>query len=121
MLEKTIKSLLDSKEIKSVNLKGNETWIFIRRTDAETEAPILWSLDVKSWLIRKDPDTGKDWMQEKKGMTEDKLDGWRHRLNGREFEQALGDDEGKGSLDCCSPRVHKELDTTEQLNNNNWP
>ena len=92
---------LDCKEIKLVNPKGNQPWIFIGRIDAE--ALVLWPPDVKNQLIRKDLDSGKDWRQEEKGMTEDKMVGWHHRLNGHEFEQALGDGEGQGSLVCCSP------------------
>ena len=120
VLEKILKSLLDCKEIKPVNPKGNQSWIFVGWTSVEAEAPILWPPDAKSWLIRKDPDAGKDWMQEK-GMTEDRMVGWHHQLDGHEFEQALGDGEGQRSLVCCSPwglRV-KESDTTEWLNNNN--
>ena len=94
-----------------VSPKGDQPWIFIGRTDAEAEAPILWPPDVKSWLIGKDPDVGKDWRQEK-GMTEDEIVGWHHRLTGHEFEQALGDGEGQGGLVCCSPWGHKELDMT---------
>ena len=113
VLEKTLESPLDCKEIKSVHPKGNQSWLFIGRTDAEVEAPILWTLNTKSWLIRKDPDAGKDWRQEKKGTTKDEMVGWHHRLNGHEFEQALGDGEGHGSLGCCSPWCRKELDMTE--------
>ena len=91
VLEKTLKSLLYCKEIKPVNPKGNQSWIFIGRTDAEAEAPVLWLLGAKSQRIRKDPDVGKDWRQEEKGMTEDKMTGWQHWLNGHEFEQAPGD------------------------------
>ena len=86
MLKKTLESPLDSKEIKSVNPKGNQLWIFIGGTDAEVEIPLLWPPDVKSWLIWKDPDAGKDWGQEKKGMTEDEMVEWHHQLNGYEFE-----------------------------------
>ena len=111
-------SLLNSKEMKPVNPKGNQPWIFIGRTDAEAETPILWPPDVKSWLTGKDCDAGKDWKQDEKGMTEDKMIGWHDRLNGHEFEQALGDGEGQGRLVCCSPWGHKESDTTERLNNN---
>ena len=111
MLEKTLVSPLDSKKIKSVNLKGNQSWIFTGRNDAEAEALILWPPDAKNWLIWKDPDAGKDWRQEK-GMTVDEIVGWHHQLNGHEFEQTLGDDEGQGSLVCCSPWVHKESDMT---------
>ena len=117
MLEKTLESLLDSKEIKPVNPKGNQPWIFIRRTDTEAEAPILWPPDAKSQLTGKDPDVGKDWGQEEKGMTEDEMFGWHHRLSGHEFEQTLADSEGQGRLAWCSPWGHKESDTTEQLNN----
>ena len=115
VLEKTLESPLDCKELKQVNPKGNQSWIFTGRTDAEAEAPILWPPDVTIWLIRKD--AGTDWREEK-GMTEDKMVKWHHWLNGREFEQALGDGEGQGSLACYSPWGHKESDTTEQLNNN---
>ena len=97
-------------------LKGNQLWIFIGRTDAETEAPILWPPDEKSPLIRKDPDAGKDWRQEK-GMTEDQTVGWHHWFNGHEFEQALRDGEGQENLASCSPWGRKELDMTEWLNN----
>ena len=90
VLEKTLESPLDSKEIKPVNPKGNQSWIFIGRTDAEAEAPKLWPPDSKSWLIRKDPDAGKDWRQEEKRTTEDRMVLWHHRLNGHEFEQAPG-------------------------------
>ena len=106
-LEKTLESPLDSKEIKPVNPKGNQSWIFTERTDAEAEAPILWPLDVKSRLIGKDSNAGKDWRQEEKGMTENEITGWHHQLNKHEFEQALGDSEGQWSLECCSPGGHK--------------
>ena len=102
VLEKTFESPLDCKEIKPVHPNGNQSWIFIRRTDAEAETPILWPPDVKNWLIRKDPDAGKDWRWEK-GATEDEMVGWHHQLNGLEFEHTLGDSEGQGSLVCCSP------------------
>ena len=104
------------KEIKPVNPKENQSWIFIGRTDAEAEAPILWPPDVKSWLLGKDPDAGKDWRQEKKGMTEDEKVGWHHGLDGHEFEQAPGVGDGQGGLACCSPWGRKESDTPEQLN-----
>ena len=116
MLVKTLESPLDCKEIQPVNPKGNQSWIFIGRPDAEAETPILWPPDVKNWLIEKDPDAGKDWRQEEKGMTEDKMVVWHHWLNGCEFEQAPGDGEGQGSLECCSPWGHKESDVTEQMN-----
>ena len=103
VLEKTLKSPLDSNEIKPVSPKRNKPWIFIGRTDAEVEAPILQPLDVKSWLIAKDLDAGKEWGQEEKWVTEDKMVDWHHWFNGHEFEQTLGDSEGQGSLACCSP------------------
>ena len=114
----TARTPLDCKEIKSVNLKGNQSWIFPGGTDAEAEVSILWPPDVKSRLIGKDSDAGKDWRQEEKGTTEDERVGLHHWLKGHEFEQALGDGEGQGNLACCSPWGHKELDTTEWLNNN---
>ena len=100
VLEKTLESPLDRKEIKPVHPKGTQPWIFIGRTDAE--APILWPPDTKSWLIGKDPDAGKDWRQEK-GTTEDEMVGRDHQLNGYEFEQTPGDSGGQASLVCCSP------------------
>ena len=117
VLEKTLESLLDSKEIKSVNPKGSQLWIFLGRNDAEAEAPIHWLPDTKSQLIGKDPDAGKDWGQREKGTTEDEVVGWHHQLNGHEFEQTLGDGEGQRSLTCCSPWSHKESDKTYPLNN----
>ena len=119
VLEKTLESPLDCKEIKPVNPKGNQPWIFIGRTDAKAEAPILWLPEVKSQLIGKDPDIGKDWRQEEKWAAEDEMVGWHHWLNGHEFEQTQGDGEGQGSLACCSPSSHKESDRTEWLNNKN--
>ena len=116
VLEKTLESSLDCKEIKPVNPKGNQSWIFIGRNDAEAETPILWPPDVENWLTGKDPDAGKDWGPEKKGMTEDEMVGQHYWLNGREFEQALGVADGQGSLVCCHPWGCKELDTTEQQN-----
>ena len=114
----TLESPLDSKEIQPVHHKGNQSWIFIGRTDAEAEAPVLWPPDTKSHLIEKGPDARKDWGQEKKGMTEDEMVGWHHWLNEHEFEQTRGDGEGQRSLTCCCPWRRKETDTTEQLNNN---
>ena len=119
VLGKSFESPLDSKVIKPVNPKENQSWIVIGRTDAEAEAPILWPPDVKRWLIGKDPDTGKDWRQDEKGMAEDEMAGWHPRLDEYESEQTPGDSEGEGSLVCCSPWGHKESDTTEWLNNNN--
>ena len=107
VLEKTLESPLDCKEIKPVNPKGNQSWIFAGKTDAEAEAPIFWPPDVKNWLLRKDPDAGRDWGQEEKGTTEDELVGWHHQLDGHQFEQASGDDEGQGSLARCCPWVAK--------------
>ena len=113
---KTLESPLDCKEIQPVHPKGNQSWIFIGRTDAETKAPILWPPDATNWLLGKDPDAGKDWRQEKKVMTEDEMVGWHHWLDGHESEQDLGGGDGQGSQGCCSPWGHKELDTTEWLN-----
>ena len=94
MLEKTLVSPLDCKEIQLVNPKGNQSWIFIERTDIKAEAPILWPPDANNWLIGKDPSAGKDWRQEEKGMTKDEMVGWYHQLDGQEFEQALGVGDG---------------------------
>ena len=115
VLEKTLESPLDSKEIKPVNPRGNQPWIFIGRTDAE--APILWPPDLKSQLIGKDPGARKDGRQEEKRATEDEMIGWHHRLNGHESEQTLGDSEEQGSLICCNSWGHKESDTNRWLNN----
>ena len=98
-----LESLLNCKVIHPVHPKGNQSWIFAGRTDAETETPILWPPDAKNWLTGKDPNAGKDWRQEGKGMTEDEMVGWHHRLNGHESEQTQGDGEGQGSLTYCSP------------------
>ena len=100
---------------------GNQSWIFIGRTDTEAETPILWLSDVENWLLRKNSDAGRDWGQEKKGMTEDEMVGWHHRLDGHEFQQASGVGDGQGSLVCCTPWGHKESDMTEQLNWTDWP
>ena len=116
VLEKTLESSLDCKEIQPVNPKGNQSWTFIGRTDAGAEAPILWPPDVKSWLIRKNHDTGKEWRQGEKGITENGMIGWHHQLDGHEFEQAPGVDDGQVSLACCNIWGHKESDTTEWLN-----
>ena len=116
VLEKTLESLLDCKEIQPVNHKRNKSLLFIKRTDAEAEAPVLWPPDAKNWLILKNPDTGKDYRQEEKGMIEDEMAGWHHWLDTQEFEQALGVGEGQGGLVCCSPWDHKQSDKTEWLN-----
>ena len=113
VLEKTLESPLDYKEIQPVHPKGVQSWVFIEKTDVEAETPIIFPPDVKSWLIGKDPDAAKDWGQEEKGPTEDEVVGWHHRLNGHEFEQAPGNGEGQESLVCYSPWGCKELDTTE--------
>ena len=111
VLEKTLESPLDCKEIQPIHPKGNQSWIFIERTEAET--PVLWPPDVKNWLIGKDSDAEKDWRQEEKGTTEEAMVGWHHQLDGHEFEQAPGIGDGQGSLVCYNPWGHKELDTTE--------
>ena len=117
VLLKTLESPLDCKEIQPVHPKGDQSWIFTGRTDAEAETPILWPPDVKNWLIWNWlPDAGKDWGQEEKGMTEDEMVGWHHWLNGQEFEQAPGVVDGQGGLEYGSPWGHKESDTTEPLN-----
>ena len=115
-LDNTLDSPLNSKEIKPVNPKKNQPWIFIGRTDAKAQVSILWPPNAKSQLIGKDPDAGKNWRQEEKGMTEDEIVGWDHWLDGHEFEQALGVGDGQGGLVCCSPWGHKESDMNEQLN-----
>ena len=107
---------MDSQEIQPVNLKGNQSWIIIERTDTEAEAPIIWPPDVKSQLTGKDPDAGKYWGQEEKGATEDVMVGWHYWLNGHKFKQTPGDGEGQGSLACCDSWGLKESDMTEWLN-----
>ena len=114
VLEKTLESPLDYKEIQPVHPKGNQSWIFTGRTDAEAIIP--WPPDANSWLIGKDPDAGKDWRQEENGTTEDEMAGWHHWFNGPEYEQAPGDGEEQRSLVYCNPWGHKESDTTEWLN-----
>ena len=116
VLEKTLESLLDCKEIQPVHPKGNPFWICIGRTDAEAEASVFWPLDAKSWLIGKDSDAGKDWRQEEKGKTEDEKVGWHLQVDEYECEQAPGVGDGQGSLECYSSWVPKESDTTEWLN-----
>jgi len=116
VLEKTLEGPLDCKEIQPVHPKGNQSWISIGRTGVEAETPILWSPDAKNGLLGKDSDAGKGWKQEEKRTTEDEMVAWHHRLNGHEFEQAVGVGDGQGSLPCCSPMGSKESDTTEWLN-----
>ena len=115
VLEKTLESPLDSKEIQPVHPKGNQSWIFIERTDTEAETPILGPPDAMNWLIWKDPDAGEDWRQET-GTTKDEMVGWHHQLDGHEFEQVPGVSVGQGSLARCNPWYHKESDMTERLN-----
>ena len=122
VLEETLESPLVYKEIKQVNPKGNQSWVFIGRTDVEAETPILWPRDLKNWLIGKDPDAGKDQRQEE--TTEDEMVGWHHWLDGPEFEQTLGADDGQGSLACCSPWVAKsqtQLSDWTELNLKSLP
>ena len=116
VLEKTLESPLDCKEVQPVHTKRDQSWMLIGRTDVKAETPVLWPPDAKNWLVWKDPDAGKDWRWEEKGTAEDKIVGWHHWLSGHEFEQALGVGDGQGGLACCSLRGHKESDTTEQLN-----
>ena len=116
VLEKTLESPLDSMEMKLVNPKGNQRWIFFGSTYAEAETPIVWLPDEKNWLIGRDSDAGKDWGQKQKGMTEDEMAGWHHRLNGQESQWTSGVGDGQGGLVCCNSWGHKESDTTEQLN-----
>ena len=112
VLQKTLESPLDCKQIQPVHPKGVQSWVFTGRTDVEAETPILWPPDAKSWLIWKDPDAGKDWGREEKGMIEDEMVGWHHWLNGHGWTPGVGN--GQGGL--CEPWVHTESDTTEQLN-----
>ena len=114
VLEKTLES--PCKEIKPVNPEGNQSWIFIGRTDAEAETPILWPPDVKNWLIWKDCDAGKDWRQEEKGTTENEMVGWHHQLNGHGFGWTLGVSDGQGGLPHCGSWSRKELDIIVWLN-----
>ena len=116
LLEKTLESPLDCKEIKPVSPEGSQPWIFIGRTDADSEAPVLWPPDAKNWLIWKDPDAGKNWRQEEKRATKNEMVGWHHQLNRHEFYQILGHSEGQGRLVCCNPWGCKESDMTQGLN-----
>ena len=108
VLEKSLENPLGCKEIQPVHPKGDQSWVFVGRTDVEAETAILWPPDVKSWFIWKDPDAGKYWKQEEKGTTEDEMVGWQHRLNGHEFEWTPEVGDGRGGLACCSPWGHKE-------------
>ena len=116
MLEKTVESPLDCKEIQPVHPEGDKSWVFTGRTDAEAETPILWPPHVKSWLIGKDPNAGKDWGQEEKGTTEDEMPGWHHWLIGHGFGWTPGVGDGLGDLACCSSWGRKESDMSERLN-----
>ena len=116
VLEKTFESPLDCKEIQPVHPKGDQSWVFIGRTDVEAETPILWPPDAKSWLIWKDPHAGKDWGQEEKGTIEDKMVGWHQRLNGHGFGWTPGVGDGQGRLACCGSWGRKESDMTEWVN-----
>ena len=120
VLEKTLESPLDCKEIQPVHPKGDQSWMFIGGTDAEAETPIFWPPYAKSWLIGKDPDAEGDWGQEEKGTTEDEMAGWHHGLNGHGFEWTPGVGDGQGGLVCCDSWGRKESDTTEQLNWTEW-
>ena len=116
VLEQTLESRLDSKEIQPVHSKGDQSWVFFGRTDAKAEIPVLWPPHAKSWLIGKDSDAGRDWGQENKGMTEDEMAGWHHWLDAHEFEWTLGVGDGQGGLAYCNSWGCKELDTTELRN-----
>ena len=116
VLEKTLESPLDCREIQPVHSKGDQSWVFIERTDAKAETPVLWPPCAKSWLIGKDSDARRDWGQEEKGTTEDEMGGWHHWLYGREFEWTPGVGDGQGGLACCNSWGRKELDMTERLN-----
>jgi len=116
VLEKTLESAMDYKEIQQVHPKGDQSWVFIGRTDVEVETPILWPPDAKSWLIWIDPDAGKDWRREEKGMTEDEMVGWHHRHIGHGFGWTPGVGNGQGGLVCCDSWGCKESDMTERLN-----
>ena len=116
VLEKTLESPLDCKEIQPVHSKGDQPWVFLGRNDAKAETPVLWPPHAKSWLIGKDSDAGRDWGQEEKGTTEDEMAGWHHWLDEHEFEWTLGVGDGRGGLACCNSWGRKESDTTERLN-----
>jgi len=116
VLEKTLESPLDCKEIQPVYSKGDQSWVFFERNDTEAETPVLWPPHAKSWLIGKDPDAGRDWGQKEKGTTKDEMAGWHHWLDGHEFEWTLGVGDGQGGLACWDSWGRKESDRTERLN-----
>jgi len=116
VLEKTLESPLDCKEIQPVHSKGDRPWVFFGRNDAKAETPVLWPPHAKSWLIEKDSDAGRDWKQEEKGTKEDEMAGWHHQLDGCESEWTPGAGDGEGGLACCNSWGRKESDTTERLN-----
>ena len=116
MLEKTLESPLDWKEIQPVHSEGDQSWVFIGRTDAKAETPVLWPPHAMSWFIGKDSDAGRDWGQEEKGRTEDEMAGWHHRLDAHEFGWTPGVGDGQGGLACCDSWGRKESDMTERLN-----
>ena len=116
VLEKTLESPLDCQEIQPVHSNGDQSWVFFGRNDAKAETPILWPPHAKSWLIRKDPDAGRDWGQEEKGTTEDEMAGWHHWLDGHESEWTPGAGDGQGGLVWCDSWCRKESDMTERLN-----
>ena len=117
VLEKTLESPLDFKEIQPVHPKADQSWIFIGRTDVEAETPILWPPDAKRWLFWKDSDAGKDWGQGENGTIEDEMVGWHHRLHGHEFEQAFGVGDEQGSLVCIGSQSRTQLNDWTELNN----
>ena len=122
VLEKTLESPLNCKEVQPVHSEGDQPWDFFGRNDAKAETLILWPPHANSWLIGRDSDAGRDWGQEKKGTTEDEMAGWNHWVDGRESEWTLGVDDGQWGLACCDSRGRKESDMTEQLNSTelNW-
>ena len=116
VLEQTLESHLDCKEIQPVHSEGAQPWVFFGRNDAKAETPVLWPPHAKSWLIGKDFEAGRDWGQEEKGMTEDEMAGWHHWLDGRESQWTPGVGDGQGALACCDSWGRKESDTTKRLN-----
>ena len=120
VLGETLEGPLDCKEIQPIHPKGDQSWLFIGRTDVEAETPIIWPPDVKTWLTRKDPDAGRVWGQEEKGMTEDEMVRWHHQLSGHGSGWTPGVGNGQGGLACCGSQGHKELDTTKRLNWTEW-